>query len=228
MKFKDPLQTLLEIINHSISQHPDLALNAEKIARNVLGEKASLDISEWAIREYAAPSPNFIKQAVLIRNNFSNATWIETGTLLGDTAEFLSRNAKFVHTIEPEPELYRKAKQRFASVLNVMVHNEISETALPNILPTLSGDVCFWLDGHYSGGDTFAGPNDTPLRTEMRLLSENMSRFNNVAILIDDIRQCGKLHSYGEYPSLNELVEFANKNDLAWYIEHDIFIAKSK
>ena len=225
---KDTLQTLIEILNHCVTQHPELATHVSRIASSALGDDTSQDISEWASRAYAAPSPHFIKQAVILRNNLSNATWIETGTHLGDTAAFLSLHAKFVHTIEPAPDLHKKAKERFLGLANVMVHNEISETAFPHLLPTLSGNVCFWLDGHYSGEGTFAGPNDTPLRTELKFLTENMHKYNNVAILIDDIRLCGRLHSYGEYPSLNELVEFAIENNLNWYIEHDIFIAKSK
>jgi hypothetical protein len=224
----DPLLTLLEIIGHSINRHPDLAPHVQKLAKKKLGENEHLDISEWTARAYGPPSPHFIKQAVLLRNNLSNSTWIETGTFLGDTAEFLSQHATFLHTIEPEPKLYEKAKQRLSVYANVMVHNDISEISLQRLLPSLSGNVCLWLDGHYSGGDTFAGPNDTPLREELRLLSENMKRYENVSILIDDIRLCGRNHVYGSYPSLNELVDFANKCDLTWYIEHDIFIAKSK
>jgi len=228
MSAKDPLRTLLEVINLIVIQHPNLSPIVAKIAQSVLGQTPSADISEWATRVYAAPSPHFIKQAVLLRNNLSNSTWIETGTFLGDTAEYLSQHATFLHTIEPEPKLYEKAKQRLSVYANVIVHNEISEISLQKLLPTLSGNVCLWLDGHYSGGDTFAGPNDTPLREELRLLSENMKRYDNVSILIDDIRLCGRNHVYGSYPSLNELVDFANKCDLTWYIEHDIFIAKSK
>lgn len=109
-----------------------------------------------------------------------------------------------------------------------MVHNEISEVFLPRILPTLSGNVCLWLDGHYSAGETFAGPNDTPLFEELEAIRQNISRFDNISVLIDDIRFCGRQHSYGSYPSLSELVDFAVGLGLDWYIEHDIFIAKSK
>lgn len=185
-------------------------------------------IKDWADRAYAAPAPQCVKQSVLFRNNLNNATWVETGTYLGDTTEFLSFFSSFVHTIEPAPELYSKAKQRFLEFQNVKVHAEISEIILPQLLPALSGNVCFWLDGHYSGGNTFAGPNDTPLRIELKLISENLHRFSDTVILIDDIRLCGKLHVYGDYPSLNELIDFANQNNLIWQIEQDILILKSQ
>jgi hypothetical protein len=84
------------------------------------------------------------------------------------------------------------------------------------------------LDGHYSAGETFKGPNDTPLREELISIRNNIDRFDNISVLIDDIRFCGKPHSYGSYPSLSELVAFADCLGLHWYIEHDIFIATSK
>jgi hypothetical protein len=225
---KDPLQTLLEIISHITNQHPNLAAHARKIVRSVGGEDPELASEEWARRSYDAPSPHFVKQAVLLRNNLSDATWVETGTFLGDTTEFLSRSSLFVHTIEPEASLYAKATHRFSGFTNVMVHHATSETALPSLLPKLSGNVCFWLDGHYSGGNTFAGPNDTPLRIELKVIAENLHRFSEAVVLVDDIRLCGKLHAYGEYPSLNELIDFANSNNFIWYIEHDILILRHK
>jgi hypothetical protein len=225
---KDPLQTILEILNHAIKHHPALAPQLARITQSINSDISDPEILEWAQRSYAAPAPFSVKQQVFLRNNLTDATWIETGTLFGETSDFLSRHATHVHTTEPEPRLFEKAKKRFQQRHNVTVHNEISETFLPRILPMLSGNLCFWLDGHYSGGGTFAGPNDSPLREELGAIAENIGRFNSVAILIDDIRLCGMQHSYGTYPALSELVSFADRLDLIWYIEHDIFIAKSK
>ncbi len=225
---KDPLQTILEMLSHAVNEQPTLAPHVSKIAQSVHGDISNPELLDWAARLYAAPAPHPVKQLVLLRNNLSNSTWIETGTLHGETSEFLSRHAMYVHTTEPEPRLFEKARQRFEHFKNVTVYNEISETFLPRILPTLSGNLCLWLDGHYSAGGTFAGPNDTPLREELNAISENIERYESVAILIDDIRLCGRQHIYGSYPSLSELVAFADKLGLIWHIEHDIFIAKSK
>jgi hypothetical protein len=224
---KSPLRTILEIVNHIAAQHPSLR---QELSKAVGANSFEFDstFSDWKSRGYAAPSPQVVKLQVLLRSNLPNATWVETGTYLGDTCDFLSKIAARVYSTEPGPELYTKAKERFQKVAHVSIHNEISETFLPSLLPTLSGNVCFWLDGHYSAGVTFAGPNDTPLREELKAIENNICHFENVAVLVDDIRYCGKRHEYGFYPSLSELVAFANTCDLQWHIEHDIFVAKTK
>jgi hypothetical protein len=224
---KSPFRTMLEIVNHVAGQHPSLRQEISKIlnANTFEFDRTFLD---WKNRGYAAPAPQAVKLQVLLRNNLPNSTWVETGTYLGDTCEFLSKVATRVYSTEPGPELYKKAVERFQQVPNVHIHNEISETFLPALLPTLSGNVCFWLDGHYSAGVTFAGPNDTPLREELKALKASLRKFDNVAVLVDDIRYCGKHHQYGSYPSLGELVAFADSCDLEWYVEHDIFVAKTK
>jgi hypothetical protein len=183
---------------------------------------------DWGTREYAAPSPYLIKQAILLRNGFPNAIWVETGTYLGITTKALSKHGSFVYSIEPEPTLYANAKKSFEAQPNVEIINGISEDIFPKLLPKLSGVINFWLDGHYSGGETFAGPNDCPLFEELTFISQNIRHFEAVSILIDDIRLCGKTHVYGAYPSLEDLVDFAKSNNLDWHIEHDIFVAKTK
>ncbi len=183
----------------------------------------------WGERGYAAPSPHFIKQAVLLRNAFSNAQWVETGTFLGQTTKELSKHGSFVFSIEPEPTLYENAIRHFKTYPNVKILKGLSEEVFPSLLPCLSGKINFWLDGHYSAGITHKGPQDTPIIDELAHISNNLHRFDKVCVMIDDIRCFNpELDDYSSYPSLNALVDWANQNSLSWHIEHDIFIAKSK
>jgi hypothetical protein len=184
--------------------------------------------SAWGKVGFSAPSPHFIKQACLIRNSIPNSIWIETGTYLGETTEILSRHGSKVFSIEPEPILFKNAQKYFNNVKNVEILNGTSEDVFPVLLPKINGNVNFWLDGHYSAGITFKGPQDTPILDELKIISSNISHFNKVCILIDDIR-CFNPHQpeYASYPSINILVDWARKHDLNWHIEHDIFIAKN-
>jgi hypothetical protein len=186
------------------------------------------DCRQWARRGYAAPSPHFIKQACLLRNGFPAATWVETGTFLGQTTELLSRHAARVYSIEPEPKLFARAQKLFVSRKHVEVLNGTSENVFPELLPRINGDVNFWLDGHYSAGITFKGLQDTPILDELACISRNIDRFDRVCVLIDDIRCFNpSLKEYSSYPSLDTLVAWATSHKLNWHIEHDIFVART-
>lgn len=222
-------QTLLTIINHIINQHPDLAPSVEMICQSIRGKGEQAAISEWAARGYSAPAPHFIKQLCLLRNGFPNAIWVESGTYLGQTTEILSKYGSFVYSIEPEPELYENARSHFENYANVQIIRGLSEEVFPILLPTLIGDCNFWLDGHYSGGITHKGPQDTPILDELDCITKNIGNFKNLCVLIDDVRCFNpEIPEYSAYPALSELVVWALRNNLSWHIEHDIFVAKSK
>ena len=183
---------------------------------------------DWADRQFAAPSPHFVKQGVLLRNGLRDAIWVETGTYMGDTTSVLSKVAKMVFSIEPEPTLFSKAEQKFRNTSNVKIMPGLSEEVLPKLLPTLSGDICFWLDGHFSGGITFKGPQETPILDELDAIGRNIAKMGMVLVMVDDIRLFGSTNpEFLAYPSIDFLVDWARKHNLNWHIEHDIFIAKS-
>ena len=186
------------------------------------------DLSDWKDRAYAAPSPHFIKQACLLRNGITAATWVETGTYLGLTTELLSKHAQKVYSIEPEPSLFANAENKFRNHPNVSLLRGTSEDVFPTLLPKLHGPINFWLDGHYSGGTTFQGAQDTPIIEELNCIGKHLSHLEKVVILVDDIR-CFEPPSNGKpsaYPPLDFLVAWAKENGFTWHIEHDIFIAK--
>jgi hypothetical protein len=188
------------------------------------------NLLSWHKRNFDAPSPSLIKQRVLLRNAIPSGTWIETGTYLGDTTQFLAKRFGKVISIEPDSSLFAQAKKRFSRTPNVEIINGSSEKVFPDLLPKLSGDINFWLDGHYSGGTiwpTHKGESDTPISFELAQIEENLSNFKKVTVLVDDIRcfQFGSLAS--GYPSLDHLVDWARRTGLHWHIEHDIFVARS-
>ena len=183
---------------------------------------------EWVARGYESPSPSWIKRGVLLRLGAKNATWVETGTFLGDTSALLAPGSNAVYTIEPDRALFERAQARFNGDSRIHVIHGLSEDVLPRLLATLNGKVNFWLDGHYSGGITHQGPTDCPVREELASIEANLSRFESVTVLIDDIRCFDPSNPlFADYPDLNYLVDWARKNGLRWHIEHDIFVARS-
>jgi hypothetical protein len=227
-----PFRDAIDPIRHAFRVglwHPLLSLT--RPIRHILGLRKKSDnvYRDWADKEFAAPSPHFVKQKVLLRNGLRDATWVETGTFMGDTTSVLSKVAKMVYSIEPEPTLFSKAEQKFSSTSNVKIIKGLSEDVFPKLLPTISGNICFWLDGHYSAGITFKGPQDTPIIDELAVIGRNITQMSKIVVMVDDMRCFDPRNpEFSAYPPVDVLVDWARKHNLSWHIEHDIFIAKNQ
>ena len=184
------------------------------------------ELSEWRKRGYSENSPQFIKQKIFLKHGIPNAQWIETGTYMGTTTEFLAGHFPLIHSIEPGEDLFNNAVNRFEGKKNINLYNDVSENVLPKLLPELSGEINFWLDGHYSEGVTFQGEKDFPVEDELAAIKSNLPNFTKVVILIDDVR-CFLSASQYDYPSLDDLVDWAREQKFSWRIEHDIFIMRN-
>ena len=199
---------------------------------------SSLRALDWVRAGAPVPAPWAVKMKVLERYMIPEATWVETGTYLGATTEFLAERSPKVISLEPAPTLFQAAAEKFALSDRITILNKTSEAGFLETFDLIqSGEVCFWLDGHYSGGTTFAGPQDTPIVHELELITGKLKdgTLTRVAVFIDDAREfatlnrerVGKQGATG-YPPLRFLVDWAEELDLAWVIEHDIFIARSR
>lgn len=67
----------------------------------------------------------------------------------------------------------------------------------------LDQPALFWLDGHYSGGETAQGEKDTPIYEELDRILDAPDRDH--VIIIDDARCFGRDR---DYPSIQELSDF--------------------
>jgi hypothetical protein len=190
------------------------------VKRNLIPESYN-----WRRSNYSPPSPQHVKIKVLKSHSIPSATWIETGTYLGDTTSKLARIAKKVISIEPQSELSVFASTRLRSKKNVEVINATSESCIAKVLKEVSGPTCFWLDGHYSGDVTFQGFEISPILKELDAIS-NYLISNRVIVFVDDFRLFADSVATG-YPEHLTLLNWARENGLTWTVEQDIFIAKS-
>ena len=184
-----------------------------------------LDFLNWYKQDFRMSPPKLISWSVMRRWGYSDAIWVESGTFKGDTTNFLANYNKKVHSIEPHSELYMSAKKRFSGRKNIELYNGASEDVFPRLVPKLSGKVCFWLDGHFSGPLTFQAAANCPIETELKTISKNIGKFSDLVVLIDDLRRFapGK-DRYEDYPSLDSLIDWARDHNLNWNIESDILI----
>lgn len=88
-------------------------------------------------------------------------------------------------TIELSPVVYERGAQRLATVPNVECLLGDSAAVLPTVLDRLDGPALFWLDAHFSGGDTAAGRD--PILSELETIYCRRDLGSHV-VLIDDAR----------------------------------------
>lgn len=122
-----------------------------------------IKLDGWRKRGFLEHSPQIVKQNIFLKYGLKDAVWVESGTHLGITTEYLSNHFPHIYSIEPEPKLYASARKRFEGK-NVTLFNDISENIFKLLLPKLSGCINFWLDGHFSAGITFKGKKTVLLK----------------------------------------------------------------
>ena len=69
-------------------------MNFNKIKNIFWLLKKRNSIKNWKKRNFLPPSPEFIKEQILINNNLNNSLWIETGTYYGKTTKVLASISK--------------------------------------------------------------------------------------------------------------------------------------
>jgi len=118
---------------------------------------------------------------------YLNPVFVETGSWHGlGIKAALQAGFQKVHSIELSPLLYRECAQTFASDDRVNLWWGDSAEMLKFVLARLKVPATFWLDGHYSGGDTVLGSKHSPLMDELDLIAAHPIKTNT--ILVDDIR----------------------------------------
>ena len=177
---------------------------------------------------FREPFPQFVKEKVFEEYNLDNSIWIETGTYRGDSTAYLSKISDFVYSIEPSKKYFNLSSKNLKAIKNIELINDISENGIKTILDSIDTrrNVCFWLDGHFSGADTYKGQEDTPIMKELHLIANYFDKFINFRILIDDFRLFDFSYKAKKekYPDKSELIKWAEKNNLQWSISRDIFL----
>lgn len=112
-------------------------------------------------------------------------TFVETGTFQGNTTRWAAEIFESVHTIELAKVLYDSYHEDLEKIPGVKPHFGDSAEVMPEIVRTLGGEAAlFWLDGHWSGGDTAGEEQECPIMDELLCLKDR----HQDLILIDDAR----------------------------------------
>ncbi len=158
----------------------------------------------------------------------SSKIFVETGTLHGVTTRWASNNFEMVHAIERAEDLYKLHSKELSQIKGVTPHLGDSRDILPQIVRDIHDRrAVYWLDGHWSGGETAGEHDECPLIGELACLS---GRAEDI-ILIDDARLFLCVpplpHNPSQWPTISDIVNVlpaSNKKPFVQIVDDVIFI----
>ena len=125
-----------------------------------------------------------------LKDSFSNyPCFIETGTHVGGTIFAVEPHFDYLYTIEFSEKYYTKTKSTYTRDKIQFIHGD-SSIVFTTLLPTIQEKTIFFLDGHWSSGDTGKSEKDCPLIEEVTHIHELFSP--SAILIIDDYRLFGK------------------------------------
>ena len=158
-----------------------------------------------------------------LSKDFKGGIFVETGTFLGQTTEYLTTHFRQIYTIELSEALYQQAKKRLGKYQCIeQIHGD-SATALADILNKIDEPSVFYLDGHYSGGITAKTNKVTPIFEELSYIFNHPIKDH--LIIVDDARCFTGLDGYPTIVELHSFVrEIVGQNHYKMLVENDRII----
>lgn len=189
----------------------------KKIKRNIKRNIAiiKLEFLTQRIRKFIYKNKLFhvdkVKKILSARELFNIDIFIETGTYLGITTNYVKSHFKDLFSIELSKILAKEAETYFKHKRHIKILQGDSGLLIEGIIKNNNDKKLFWLDAHYSSGITEMS-NDfghTPISKELEIILNNW--VEGSVILIDDARLFNGLDNY---PRLEDLIKFIKSKNL--------------
>jgi len=154
-----------------------------------------------------------------LKDTYGLRDFIETGTYYGKTAVWAASHFDNVITVEYSREIYEEAIARHGKVKNINFMFGDSRAALKAIVPELTRLAIFWLDSHWSGGETYGKRDECPLIEEIDEINKSPDTH---FMFIDDARLFTspppRPHQIEQWPSIDKIIEALNSVPHKYYI----------
>lgn len=164
-----------------------------------------------------------------VLKKYKSNYFIETGSYLGETIQkAINCGFEKIYSIELAKFYYEHCIKKFKDNVNVEIIFGNSGDVLDKIISKLEKRGTFWLDGHYSGGQTAKGKKKCPIIEELEQIKK--STIKNHILLIDDVRLFGKKeHDFTTIDEVkNKILEINPKYQFKFedgHIKNDILVA---
>ena len=152
------------------------------------------------------------EEAEFLQNNLKLDVFVEGGTYRGETSKSMSGKFRKVYTVEKSSVMFDIAKKNLNRIDNITMLMGDTREYLHQILKE-NDNILFWLDAHWSGGETYGEDDECPLIEELRIIFKHDQ---NHVVLIDDARLFlappPSPHDYKKWPSLSNVLEVLPKD----------------
>lgn len=174
----------------------------------------------WEKTGKPIPPPQVVKLFKIreLQKKYDCKLFIETGTYKGDMIYALKNDFEQLITVELSEQYHQKAVEKFRNDKHINLLFGDSGILMPKIIKDIKVKTLFWLDGHFSSGNTAQGELDCPIFGELDAIFS--SPFKHV-LLIDDARYFNGTNDYPTIEGLKSYIEknkpgsfFSNENDL--------------
>ena len=154
--------------------------------------------------------------------------FVESGTHLGHSITSLNKYFKKLYTVEISEHYYNLCKEAFLGLDNVDLVLGDSLKVFPTFIEKINTSAIFWLDGHWSCGNTGKGDIEVPLLEEIKIINNFK---NKAAIIIDDVRLFGTTNDVN-WSNINEsnilnTIDESRTEDYYYYNDRFIILYNS-
>lgn len=169
-----------------------------------------LRYKRWKAEGRPLPAPGSVKREIIrgYARGYGLDVLVETGTYYADTVRGLRKDFRQIYSIELDERLHGMAVARCKRQANAVLLQGDSGERIVDVIARLTGPALFWLDAHYSAGETARGDVDTPIHAELiAVLGDGRPH----VVLVDDMREF--VNSVQDYPALEAVRRIAQDHD---------------
>ena len=152
------------------------------------------------------------KETEFLKQSMGLDVFVEGGTYIGGTAKNMGDKFRKVYTIEKSDVMFDKAEKNLKNIINITMLKGDTREHLHQIMEN-NDNILFWLDAHWSGGETYGEEDECPLIEELEIIFEYNK---NYVILIDDARLFlappPSPHKIENWPSLTDILKTLPEN----------------